>query len=765
VSDPPRNSGNLPAELTSFVGRRGELSEAKRLLTGSRLVTLTGMGGVGKTRLALRAGAGLRRAFPDGVWFARLAELTDPALVPSTIAAALGLRDGAAGLTEYLAEKRLLLILDNCEHLVDACAVLAAKLLSATSAVRILATSRQLLRADGEQVLVVPPLPVPGGAGEARHGESVALFADRAVAVLPGFQVDSGNRELVTRVCRRLDGIPLAIELAAVRLRVLSLEQILHRLDDRFRLLTTGKRTALPRQQTLEATIEWSFELCTPEEQRVWTAMSVLAGGFDLEAAEAMCAADGIAADDVLDLVAALVDKSILIRHNGTYGRSAWYRMLETVREYGGLKLGESGRAEAVRARHAEYAGELARQYEDESFGPRQLEWVERLRREHVNLRVALEYCIERPHLAEQARKMASALRDFWYAGGFVLEGHRWLVAVLALDGEPTPSRARALEACAFMALQTGQHEAAHEMLVELRTLGERFGDEQARAGYAQCSGMSRFFDGDLVGGRARLEKALEAYRRLGHQRQVCNTLILLSAVTFFLEDPAGARIAEDALAICETQQANWSKPYALWAVAIHEWRRGDHRRATALLLEVVAMRLGDRTQLAFALSALAWCAGAMGQHERAAGLLGSARAVWRLSGAEIGATSPYLGFDEQCAERARQEIGAEAFTAAFDATAHAGLDEVISFALAEKAGKPRRHVRRAAGPPGGLTPREREIAGLVAEGLSNREIAARLVIAQRTAETHVENILAKLGFTSRAQIAAWLAENRAAEV
>ena len=370
-----RNPGALPAELTSFVGRRHELAEIKRLLSVSRLVTLTGMGGVGKTRLALWAAAEIRRAFPDGVWFVPLAELSDPGLLPNTIATALGLRTGGAvaGVAEYLEDKQLLLILDNCEHLVPACAVLAAKLLSATTGVSILATSRQVLRADGEQVLPVPPLEVPE-LDEPGHREAVTLFADRAAAVLPGFRLTAENRDVVRRICRRLDGIPLAIELAVVRLRVLSPEQILARLDDRFRLLTTGSRTALPRRRTLEAAIDWSFELCTPAEQRVWAAVSVFTAGFDLDAAEAVCADEEIAAEDVLDLIAGMVDKSIITRRNGTYGRTAWFRMLETVREYGQAKLAESGHAEGVRVRHAAYYVELVRRYWADGFSPQQLE-------------------------------------------------------------------------------------------------------------------------------------------------------------------------------------------------------------------------------------------------------------------------------------------------------------------------------------------------------------------------------------------------------
>ncbi|HVV10314.1 ATP-binding protein [Amycolatopsis sp.] len=768
MPEPFGQGGRLPAELTSFVGRRRELAETKRLLGVSRLVTLTGMGGVGKTRLALRAASGLRRAFPDGVWFVRLAELTDPELLPHTIATELGLPDGLSGhvaeLAEYLADKRLLLLLDNCEHVVAATATLAAKLLSATHGVRILATGRQLLRADGEQVLTVPPLSVPGGERRA-HSESVALFSDRAAAVLPGFSLDDENRETVARICRGLDGIPLAIELAAARLRVLSPEQILQRLDDRFHLLTNGNRTAAPRQQTLRATFDWSFELCTPAERTVWAEVSVLAGGFGLDAAEAVCAGGGITVTDVLDLVAGMVDKSILLRRNGPYGRMAGYRMLETVREYGQLKLAESGREHEVRARHVAYWVALARRFRAESFGPHQLEWVERLRREHASVREALEYCVTVPAHVVDATEIAASLWNFWYAGGFVLEGRHWLTSALALDTARTPARGRALAAGAFMALQTGEPEAAGDMLCELRTLAEEFDDDQLRAGCAQDSGMASFFAGDLVTGRVLLEEALGGFRAAGDLQQVVNTLVLLAAVTFLQEDDAGLAMAEDALGLCETHRAGWSKTYALWAVAIHEWRRGAHRRAAVLLQDAIASRPADRSQLAFTIGALAWCAGSAGKHQRAAGLLGAAHAVWRVSGPRVAETSPYQAFDELCAAQARQALGTRAFARAFDATAGITAEEAISVALAQKPGKPRPAAGGQHGRPGGLTRREREIAELVADGLSNRAIAARLVIAQRTAETHVENILAKLGFTSRAQIAAWLAEHRAAGV
>src|SRR5215813_12089138 len=288
--------GNLPIDVTSFVGRRRELSEARRLLGDARLLTLAGAGGVGKTRLALRLAAEVRRTFPDGVWLADLALLQDGELVPQTVIAALGLQDHSARvpvdtLLEYLADKRLLLVLDNCEHVLDACAVLAAKLLSEAEALRILATSRQLLNVEGEQVLEVPPLSVPdsdrlSAGGSLIEYEAVRLFAERAAAVVRDFAVTAGNSAVVARLCQGLDGIPLAIELAAVRLRVLSAEQILGRLDDRYRLLTGGSRTALERHRTLRAAIEWSYDLCSAREQVLWRRLCVFSGGFDLDAVE-----------------------------------------------------------------------------------------------------------------------------------------------------------------------------------------------------------------------------------------------------------------------------------------------------------------------------------------------------------------------------------------------------------------------------------------------------------------------------------------------
>ncbi|RSM49044.1 LuxR family transcriptional regulator [Amycolatopsis balhimycina DSM 5908] len=755
-----RSVGNLPAELTSFVGRRHELVEVKRLLSAARLVTLTGAGGVGKTRLALRVAADVRRAFPDGVWLVELADLGDPHLLPSTVATALGLRgtgDQAAALAEYLEDKQLLLVLDNCEHVADECATLVAKLLAISGGLRVLATSRHTLHGEGEHILHVEPLPVPEAEDTgASPVEAVTLFTERAAAVSPGFELTPENRAAVVRICRRLEGIPLAIELAAVRLRVLSVDQLVERLDDRLGLLTSRPLGARPRPRTLEAAIGWSFELCTPAEQRMWTQASVFPGGFDLDAAEHVCAPHETDGDSALDVVAGLLDKSVISRRNGTFGRQAWYRMLETVREYGGAKLAEAGDETGVRARQARYYAGLARRYRTEGFGPRQVEWLDRLRREHANLRTVLEQCLATPERASHALDIAASLWNFWYGGGLVPEGCRYLRRGLELCGERTITRARALYGMAFLAIQTG---APHtELLAELAELAEEFDDERLRAGRAECAGMAAFFTGDLRGGAELLERALAGYRLAGDALLVFDTLILLAAARFFLGDPRGTAAAEEALALTERHEARWSRGYALWAVAIHRWRAGEHRQAADLLREAIALRLTDRTLLAFLVEALAWCHSSEGAHDRTARLLGGSQAVWRLSGARVGEMSPYQSFDEQCATLARNALGDEEFDAAFAASAGFGLDEVVRYALGEKPAPARASGPARTGEPGGLTRRQREIAELVARGMTNKEIAADLVLSGRTVEGHVENILVKLGLTSRAQVASWLA-------
>jgi predicted ATPase/DNA-binding CsgD family transcriptional regulator len=752
--------GNLPAELTSFVGRRRELREAKRRLSAARLLTLTGTGGVGKTRLALRVAAGARRAFTDGVWLVELAELRDPRLLLNTVATALGMRDMVdpePGLAEFVEDKNLLLVLDNCEHLVDECAVLTTKLLAASRKMRVLATSRQALRAEGEHIMHVEPMPVPHGSGEsASASDAVRLFAERVVAVVPDFELTADNRAAVSRICERLEGIPLALELAAVRLRMLSVDQLLHGLDSRFALLTSGSRGATPRQRTLEATIDWSFGLCSPAEQRMWMRMSKFPGGFDLEAARLGYGPDDLDGVTVLDVVAGLVDKSVVIRQNGTFGWHGWYRMLETVREYGETKLAATGAEPDVRARQVTHYVDLTRRFRAEEFGPRQLEWLGRLRHEHPNLRTVLEYCLSKPEQANDAVDIASSLLAFWFRG-LLVEGYQYLRRGLERVLNGTVRRARALYATSMLAILIGEAGAAQQLLAEL---ADDLDDEQLRVRHLGCLGWLTFYTGDMPGGAELLEQALTGRRAAGDARHLFDTLILLGTVYFFLGNPRGADVAAEALALTDLHQARWSRAYALWTVAVNRWRVGEHREAAEQLREAIRLEEVDRALLAFLFEALAWCHSSGDEHERAARLLGCADAAWRLSGARVGEMTPHREIDERCAGRARAKLGAATFAAAFAKGADFELDEAIRYALGETREETTTRPS-SVGAPGGLTKREQEIAELVARGLTNKAIAAQLVIGKRTVETHVENILVKLGFNSRNQVASWLVEQR----
>ena len=773
----PTSSGRgaLPAELTSFVGRRRELAETRRLLASSRLLTLTGVGGVGKTRLAVRMAVEVRRTFPDGVWFVELAALHDPQLLAQAVANALDLRqvsaDPSADLASYLEPQRLLVVLDNCEHLTDACAMLVSKLLAAAPGLRILATSRHVLGIEGEQILLVPPLSVPDAdrevlAGDATHFESVALFLDRATAVAPGFEIEDENRTAVVELCRRLDGVPLAIELAAVWLRILSPAQILDRLEDRFGLLTTGRRTAPARHQALDATVGWSFDLCSPTEQLMWARLSVFSGGFDLGAAEEVCSGDEIAREDVLNLVAGLVNKSIIVRKPTTEHTPAWYQMLETIRQYGAERLAELDQTQPLRLRHRDHYRTLATRFAAESFSSAQADWFVRLRREHDNVRAALESCLADTEQAPVALDIAAPMWNFWFAG-FLREGHRYLVRALALATEPTPSRATALWATGYLAMFAGEFEQTGRMLADASELAERFDDDLLRARIKECSGHALMYQGDLPAAVALLEQALAAYRAAGDPLGEFDTLVLLAAAMFFLEDPRDAEFAGQALTLADHHGALSSKAYALWSIGVSQWRSGEHEQATASLRQCVRLfqPMHDLTGLSFGVQALSWCATSVSLDERAARLLGASQAVWRASGAKVDETSAYTMIDHRCQTAVRDAVGAAEFEQAFADGASYSLEQAVALALGQETGtQPSDQpgsARFGPGAPGGLTRRELEIAQLLAEGLSNKDIAARLVISQRTVETHVDRILSKLGFASRHQVASWVAEQQ----
>ncbi|GII53760.1 LuxR family transcriptional regulator [Planotetraspora thailandica] len=775
-----RRPSGLPAEVTSFVGRRHEAAEAKRLLSSARVVTLTGVGGVGKTRLALRVAADARRQFPDGIWLVELAPLDNPELLAQAVVESLEICDlthvpALDLLVDHLADRQALIVLDNCEHLLRECAELADALVHALPQLTILATSRQALGIVSEQVLNVAPLPVrdlsAGSAISLMSGEppvesdAIRLFAERAAAVVQGFEVTAANQEAVEAVCRRLDGLPLAIELAAVRLRALSVEQVLDRLDDRFRLLTSGSRAAFPRQRTLRALMDWSYELCTGQERLLWQRVSVFTGGLDLEAAEEVCSGDGIAATDVLDLVTGLVDKSILVREEQR--GAVRYRLLETIRQYGKERLAASSQERAMRRRHGEYYRSVAADARAELFGPTQVTWFARLSDEQANLRTALEFFFSEPCEYAKGLAMTTDLLYHWIKGYYLGEGRRWLEEGLALEpaaceGEQGETRARALCAAAWVTIVQTDSAAAAALLEEAGRLAEELGSEETLAYVILYQGMVAVCRGDADTAIKLHQEAAERQRCSGDPAGLALALIQLSlAYSLVGEALPAVTFAEQAMAVCDAHKEGWHRAYAMTALGIGLWRQGESRRATAL--EKDALRfddaLGDAPGLGMCLEVLAWIAVQEKRHDRAARILGIADGVWRVVGVPLSGFGQFTIFHDECVSRAQEALGEQGYRSAAREGAGLPYGEAITYALQEESSSAKPVERTGRLAP--LTRRETEIAGLVAQGLSNKEIAGTLIISQRTAEGHIEHILNKLGFNSRAQIAAWLSERQ----
>ncbi len=531
---PPRSldalPNNLPLQVTSFIGREKEITEARALLAKAPLLTITGSGGVGKTRLALQVAAEELDHYPDGVWLAELAPLSDPALVPQSISSVLGVREEtgkpiAQTLLDHLKARHLLLVLDNCEHLIDACARLADRILRHCPRVRLLATSREALSIAGERPWRMPSLslPDPGhvpAAGALTQYEAVRLFIDRATTVQPGFAVTNANAPALAQVCHRLDGIPLAIELAAARVRVLPVEQLAKRLDDRFRLLTGGSRTALPRQQTLRAAIDWSFDLLPEPERVLLGRLSVFSGGWSLESAEGVCAGEPVAAWDVLELLSRLVEKSLVLYEEPQAGE-ARYRLLETVRQYARDRLLESGESGSVRGRHRDHFLALAEEAEPGLFGPEQGRWLGRLEREHENLRAALEWCRSDEGAAQAGLRLAASLYRFWVVRGYFREGREWLQAMLERGGGSGPSltRGRALNWLAVLAFRQGESSAVRRPWVEESiAIARQTGDKSGCARALNTLGSLLVREGDDAAARACLEEAVALSEETGER-------------------------------------------------------------------------------------------------------------------------------------------------------------------------------------------------------------------------------------------------------
>ena len=758
-------AGDLTAAVTSFIGRRREIGEVRRCLAASRLVTLTGVGGVGKTRLAVAAAGEAQRAFPGGVWFVDLASVTGGDHVAPTVATALAVRDQSTRpaldrLVEELAGRQALIVLDNCEHVLDASAVLVDAVLRGAAGVRILVTSRQSLGIDGEHLFAVPPLSVPPHdpvppLPELYRYEAVALLVERAAAVAPGFAVDEGNRDAVTRLCARLDGIPLAIELAATRLRTLSIGQLLRRLEDRFAVLNIGSRIAAPRQRTLRALVDWSYDLATVEERLLWARLSIFSGDFDLDAAEAVCAGDGITRDRILDLVDQLVTQSVVARRGDT--RLA---MLETIREYGLARLAESGELDALRRRHRTYFLELAERGARDWCGPGQEETLARIRADHGNLRAAFDQFVADPGGAEPAQALCAALRWHWCADGLLSEGRGWLDRALALSSAAGPARANALWVGAWVALLQGDQDVARGRLDECRRVAAAIGDPVPAAYAAGQAGTAELFRGDVDAAVAHFREAIPALDAAGESAGAMHTGFQLAiALTHRGEHDQAAATARHAIDVSEAHGEHLNRSYALWALGFGTWVRGEPAGARKLVLTALTLQRGFRDSVGAALmiETLAWIAGSSGEAVRAARLLGTASSIWRGIGTSIEVFGTQLGAHHAgCVALATRTLRSPAFRAAFDEGVRPTVEEAIRYAIEQPAA-----AAPAPAAGAGLTRREREIADLVAQGLSNPAIAHRLVLSRRTVEGHVQNLLAKLGFASRAQVAAWVIEVR----
>ncbi|GAB7003218.1 LuxR family transcriptional regulator [Nocardioides sp. AN3] len=755
----------LPSALTSFVGRRHDLAAVRQLFSVARLVTLTGIGGVGKTRLAIQAAHEMRRAFTDGAYLVELSTLKDPDLLPQAVMDAMGLREQPAleplsVLEDLLPERSLLIVLDNCEHLVEAAAAFADHILRIAPEVKMLATSRQALRIAGEHLYPVSPLLAPDPEdhrepGAAGHYPAVALFADRSAAVVPGFTVTPENEAAVVRLCHRLEGIPLAIELACVRLRVLTVDELASRLDDRFELLHEGNRNLPERQQTLQSLIDWSYDLCTPIEQLMWARSAVFVGGFGIDALKAVGTDDRLPEDDVIDTVARLVDKSILIREEHL-GHTR-FRMLETLREYGLARLAASpdDRATTVRRHRDWYAG-LIRTAGEEWSGPRQLDWATHLHLEHANIRAALEYCVTVPGEARVGLEMA-AVPWFWGAMDHLTEARRWLDRALALDPEPSFERAWALATTAYIAAFQGDvmttrtcADQAHELAVELDDL-------RALAFANHVLGFERSLGAASEIGAAipMFEEALAQYAATDLVSQYAESLQVELAATLIAlrEHDAALRVANALHDRCAAKGEHWNYSYSLWLRGLLALIRGDHDEAERDLFEALRIKrpFHDTLGHGLTLEVVAWTAAVNREAERAAVLFGGTDAIWGMLGAR-----QLRGFRQHYESLVRGQLDEARFATAYARGGRLSMEELLALALREPEPETTRAVPETAV---GLTRREREVAQLVAEGMSNKEIAARLVISLRTAEGHVERILTKLGFKSRSQLAIWVTE------
>ncbi|MEU7297765.1 AAA family ATPase [Streptomyces exfoliatus] len=674
---------NLPAELNRFVGRAAEQAALTALLDASRLVTVVGVGGVGKTRLALRAAEEAQKRYGDGVRLAGLAPLRDPGLVEYALVEALGLTDHTLKaprevLVDHLAERQLLLVVDGFEHLVERCAPLLRELLEQAPGLTVLAVGRRPLRVPGEAVFPLAPL------GEA---DAVTLLAERAAEA--GAPALPTGEAAVRELCRRLDGIPLALELAAGRLPLLSVEQLLFRLDDRFRLLTDGVCGALPRHQTLRTAIGWSHELCTPEERLLWARLSVFPGPFDLEAVEYVCGGRELPPERILELLGGLLTQSLLMREDTPAGPA--YRMLDTVAAYGAEWLAALGDTERMRRRHRDWYMGLATWCELEWFSPRQPEVAALTETALPHLRAALDLCLELPEEAHLAQHLAGTLWFAWVGCGRLSEGRHWLERSIALESGHEEARLKALWVLGYVAVLQGDGTAAVAALHECRERARSSRNALAEAYATHRLGCLALLTDDMARAEELIGWALDSYRELGE----LNSNVLMGQVEVamaraFAGDLEGAvALCRDVREICEERGELWTRAYALYVLAYSAWTRGAYGEARELLTECVLINhtFRDLVGLVLAIELLALVTVSEGDAVEAAVLQGATVPVWHTVGIRLFGSEAFDGPRALCAQRAEEALGAEAYGAAFREGEGLSAAETVERALA--AGRP----------------------------------------------------------------------------
>ena len=785
------------------------MPEIRRALSATRLLTLTGVGGSGKTRLALEVARDLVEAYPDGVWLVELASLSNGEFVAQSVAEVVGVQ-GQPGrsltdtLVDALRTKKVLLVLDNCEHLIDAVAGLVALLLDSCPRLRILSTSREALGVVGEVIWPVPLLSVPDlkrlpTEAQLEGYEALRLFVDRARQRNSAFALSAENAQAVAQICVRLEGLPLAIELAAARIRSLPPQALLDRLSDRLKLLTGGPREVSERQRTLRSTIEWSYGLLEEGEKVLFGRLSVFSGGTTLEATEAVCDTVSDLSVDALDGTSLLLDKSLLWQEEGEEGEPRFV-MLETIREYAQERLEESGEAETTRRAHAEYFLSLAEEAEPKLWGPEDAAWFDQLEQEHDNMRAALLWSVEHDEV-ELALRLGGALRWFWYIEGYYGEGRRWLEAVLATDGRASAqARARVLEGVGWLAdkqgdldrteaaaeeglelsaeaklsevvaaefqnvlgdvaRQKGDYERAARLVEESLALYQEAGDE---TGIAWSLGNLA----NVAGDRGDHERAKQLYeegiarsRQLGGAYPLTEYLVSPGYTLLLEVDPERTtELNEEAADLLRKRGRRGGLQFVLdnlgWAMLL----RGEHDKAKVLHKDslILCKELGDKAITSKSLEGLACTAGARGDSTRAARLFGAAEALREAIGylqapRESALREPYL-------EAARSRLGEAAWEKAFTEGRDMGLGEAVEYALVEEelstitsSAAPNEQLSAPVSEhPAGLTPREVEVLGLVATGMTNVQVAQRLFLSPRTVQRHLNSIYHKLGVSSR---------------